>query len=166
LQHNRESVLITTTSHFGWNQHPAGKVIQSSDAGSIIVAGLGATSPIHQQEVVQFLILPWLKVALQRHAALPSGEDGRGRVSRIVALARASGCAATATRGRLFQFWEREGEALGVPGNTKMEAVSFSLPRCGTRTAPLQRRRTPCARTCGPAGSDKERGKCASGSVR
>ena len=52
-----------------------------------------------------------------RHAALPSGEDGRGRVSGIDALARASGRAATATRGRLFRFGKREGKALGVPAN-------------------------------------------------
>ena len=54
--------------------------------------------------------------------------EGGGKTG-IDALARASGRAATATRGRLFWFREREGKALGV--------LHRDYPAIQPKTAPL-----------------------------
>jgi hypothetical protein len=73
----------------------------------------------------------------------------------MAVLARASGRAATATRGRLFRFGQREGKALGVPA-CEMNGAD-QAPAAATRhnkgtLATARSRRMSCARACGPAG--------------
>lgn len=126
-----------------------------------------------------------LKAALPAACGLPSGEDGRGRESRIAALARASGRAATAARGRLFCFGNERAKPLAFPPKDQTEAAA-SLPaqalqrrrprsgatqpaawRRAERTTRLlraaQRRSEASAR---PSAAGKERGESASGSAQ
>ncbi len=90
-----------------------------------------------------------------------------GGKSGIVALARASGRAANATRGAI-PLWEREGETLGVPA--KQANGGDQPPSTAKRkaTAPLHGA-TPAGRPArGPVGQrafGQKRGKSASGSA-
>ncbi len=122
-----------------------------------------------------------------RHAALPSGEDGRGRESRIDALARASGRAATATRGRLFCFGNERAKPLAFPLNPRTKPIRLPQPQRGTGNGTLARRdaggrrvgkqsadkavapsaqRRQSKRTRVRRSHGKERGKSASGSAQ
>lgn len=94
---------------------------------------------------------------------------GGGGKTEIDALARASGAQATATRGRLFRFWEREGKALGVPANQETEAISLPCRNAAQERHPCTARRQSDALRAGlwasgrpasrearvPAGQDK-----------
>lgn len=107
----------------------------------IIVAAFCPASPILQKQIGHFPNTSFrLKAALPAACGLPSGEDGRGRESRIDALARASGRAATATRGRLFCFGDERAKPLAFPRRSATEATASLSRASGTKTAPSQRR--------------------------
>jgi hypothetical protein len=104
----------------------------------IIVAALRATSTILQKQIGHIPTLPSAesRTVCDMRPAFRRGWVGEGK-PKSMPWRGPAGAQATATRGRLFRFREREGKALGVTANQDTEAVSLPQPRRGTGTAPL-----------------------------
>jgi hypothetical protein len=112
-------------------------VKKKARSGRIVGESLGSASPINQQQASHF---PSFDATALRRATLPTGGDGRGRISRIVAQERASGHDASVTRGRLFCFGNERAKPLAFPPNKGAEAISLPQPQRGKANGTLARR--------------------------
>ena len=117
----------------------------------IIVAALRPASAIEQKQIGHFLTLPSAesRTACGMRPAFRRGWEGEGK-PKSMPWRGPAGAQATATRGRLFRFGEREGKALGVPAEPTIAPVRRSPRRAADhqqrRPRTARRRRVTCRR--------------------